>query len=135
MRYVLSLLLAGCVLAGGPPKSKVENVSDTLHGVTVNDPYRWLEDQDSPETRAWIAEQMEHTRSVLDAIPGREAIRKRLAELMRVDTMSTPSERGGRYFFTKRLAGQNQAVLVMRQGLKGEDQVLVDPNTMTGISA
>ena len=60
-----------------PPHSPIEVVMDFLHGVPVSDPYRWLEDQDSPRTRAWIEAQNRYARAYLDAIPGRQRIRKR----------------------------------------------------------
>jgi len=113
------------------PKTKIRAVTETLHGVTISDPYRWLEDQNSPETRAWIEAQNEHTRSILDTLPERAAIRRRLEALLRIDTISAPASRGGRYFFTKRSRDQNHSVLYMRNGPAGSDQVLLDPNTMS----
>ena len=68
----------------------------------ITDPYRWLEDQQSPETRAWIDEQNKHTQSVFEALPGRGPIERRLTELMKIDTNSMPVERSGRYFFSRR---------------------------------
>jgi prolyl oligopeptidase len=109
----------------------MDNVTETLHGVSLTDPYRWLEDQDSPETRAWIGEQIKHTESVLGAVPGRDAIKQRLTQLMKIDTMSAPTVRGNRYFFTKRRADQNQFVIYVRQGLTGKDEVLIDANTLS----
>ena len=115
-----------------PPVTRVEDVKETIHGVVVHDPYRWLEDQDSAETRAWIAAQNICTQKALGDLPGREAIAKRLGELIKVDTISQPVERGGRYFYAKRLAGQDLYVLYMRRGPTGAEEVLVDP---AGLSA
>jgi len=114
-----------------PPKTRVENNTETLHGVPVADPYRWLEDQDSPETRAWIEEQNRYTKSAVGALPGRDAIHKRLEQLLKIDTIGIPTARGDRYFFSKRLTTQNQSVIYMRQGMNGKDEVLVDPNKMS----
>ena len=114
-----------------PPPSRVEDVRETIQGVEVVDPYRWLEDQQSPETRAWIEAQNKYTRSFLDSWPGRAALRQRLTELMRIDTVSIPTQKNGRYFFKKRLATQDQGVLYVRKGLAGNDEVLVDPNPMS----
>lgn len=114
-----------------PPKTRVENNTETLHGVSVADPYRWLEDQDSPETRAWIAEQNRYTKASVGSLPGRDAIHKRLEQLLKIETIGIPTARGDRYFFSKRLATQNQSVIYMRQGLNGKDEVLVDPNKMS----
>jgi prolyl oligopeptidase len=71
-----------------PPPTPVEPVTEILHGVPVTDPYRWLEDQNSRRTRKWLAEQSEHTRAYLDSIPGRNRIRKRVEELLRVESIS-----------------------------------------------
>src|SRR5215510_9648434 len=86
----------------GPP-TRQDNFRETIHGVEIVDPYRWLEDQDSPETRQWIDAQNRYSHSMLDGLPSRTAIQKRLTELLRVDFVGQPFERGGRYFlFRKR---------------------------------
>ena len=111
-----------------PPPTPVEPVTETLHGVEVTDPYRWLEDQNSPRTRAWLEEQTAYTRAYLDAIPGREQIRERVRELMAFkEVISEPWNVGDRYFFLKRQEDREQPVIVMRNGLFGEETVLVDP--------
>ena len=111
-----------------PPPTQVEPVTETLHGVEVTDPYRWLEDQNSPRTRAWLEEQTAYTRAYLDAIPGREQIRERVRELMAFkEVISEPWNVGDRYFFLKRQEDGEQPVIVMRNGLFGEETVLVDP--------
>jgi prolyl oligopeptidase len=114
-----------------PPKTRSQPVTDTLHGVAITDPYRWLEDQTSPETRAWIDQQMAYTQSALAKVPQRERIRRRLGELMKIDNMAAPSVRNGRYFVQKRKAGENQYVLYTRDGLNGPDVVLIDPNALS----
>ena len=111
-----------------PPPTHVEPVTEILHGVEVTDPYRWLEDQNSPRTRAWLEEQTAYTRAYFDAIPGREQIRERVRELMAFkEVMSEPWNVGDRYFFLKRREDREQPVIVMRKGLFGEETVLVDP--------
>jgi len=110
-----------------PPYSPIEVFTDFLHGVPVADPYRWLEDQDSPRTRAWIREQTRYARCYLDAIPGRELIRRRIREFLAVETYDSPQMIGGRYFFRKRLPDQEQPGIYMRDGAEGEDQLLIDP--------
>src|SRR5689334_2720163 len=133
------LILAGaavccCIWAAAkltPPPTRTDNVVETLHGVKITDPYRWLEDQNSPETRAWINAQNEYTSSVLGALPFRNKIRERLTQLLKVDTINTPIAKEGRYFVSKRRADQNQAVIYVRNGLAGKDEVLLDPNTMS----
>lgn len=114
-----------------PPPTRTDNVRDTLHGVVIIDPYRWLEDQNSPETRAWLEAQNEYTRSILDKLSGRDAIKKRLEELNRIDVIGSPIVRGGRYFFSKRASNQNLSVIYMRKGLTGKDEILVDPHPLS----
>ena len=111
-----------------PPHSHVESVTDLLHGVPITDPYRWLENQDSPRTRAWIAEQTHYARRYLDAIPGRERIRRRIREFLAVETCDSIQKAGDRYFFRKRLPDQEQPCIYMRDGAEGRDQLLLDPS-------
>ena len=109
-----------------PPHSAVEPVTEMFHGVSVTDPYRWLEDQDSPRTRAWIKEQTLYARAYLDSIPGRERIRERIREFLAVETYDSLQIAGSRYFFRKRLPDQEQPCIYMREGADGEDQLLID---------
>ncbi len=110
-----------------PPFSLVEPVVDVLHGVPITDPYRWLEDQNSLRTRAWVEEQMRHARTYLDAIPGREKIRERIREFLDVETYDSFLVCGSRYFFRKRLPGEEQPAIYLRDGAEGSDRRLVDP--------
>jgi prolyl oligopeptidase len=128
---VLFVVVLAPVAQAGPPPTRVEVVSDTLHGVVIDDAYRWLEDQEAPETREWIKAQNDHTNSLLDTVEGRDAIEKRLTELMKIDIIGAPTARGGRYFLSKRLKDQDLFVIYMRDGLEGEDQVLIDPHGMS----
>lgn len=111
-----------------PPYSPIETVTDILHGVAVLDPYRWLEDQESPRTREWISAQTRYARSYLDSIPDRERIRHRIRELLDVETYDSLQKVGNRYFFRKRPPGQEQPSIYMREGMDGPDQILVDPS-------
>ena len=110
-----------------PPFSATEPVTDTLHGVAVSDPCRWLEDQDSARTRGWIGEQTRYARAYLDDIPKRQLIRKRVREFLAVETYDSLQKAGSRYFFRKRLPDQEQPCIYMREGADGEDQLLIDP--------
>jgi prolyl oligopeptidase len=114
-----------------PPKTRIDNVTETIHGIEIKDPYRWLEDQDSPETRNWLDQQIKYTQSVLGSVAGRDKIKQRLEQLMKVDVISPPIAAGTRYFLTRRRADQNQAVIYVREGLNGKDEVLIDPNSMS----
>jgi prolyl oligopeptidase len=110
------------------PSSTPDPVTEIFHGVSVTDPYRWLEDQDSSRTRAWIEEQNRYARSYLDNISGRERIRKRIREFLAVETYDSLQIAGGRYFFRKRLPDQEQPCIYMREGTDGEDRLLIDPS-------
>jgi len=130
---VMALSVACRALAQLPqaPPTRTDNFREVLHGVELVDPYHWLDDLQSPEARAWINAQNGYTRSALLGLPARPAIAKRLTELMVHDTLGVPEERGGRYFFSKRGAGEGQPALCFRQGMRGADQVLVDPRKLS----
>src|SRR6266567_505840 len=115
-------------IAMTPPFSPIEPVTDVLHGIPVTDPYRWLEDQDSPRTRQWLSAQSEYARSYLDSIPGRDRIRERIRELVDVETYDSIQKVGQRYFFRKRKPGQEQPCIYFREGADGADQLLIDPS-------
>jgi prolyl oligopeptidase len=114
-------------LMEAPPFTATEPVTETLHGVSVTDPYRWLEDQDSPRTRAWIEQQTRYARAYLDNVPGRQRIRERIAEFLAVETYDSLQRSGNRYFFRKRRPDQEQPCIYMREGADGKDQLLIDP--------
>jgi prolyl oligopeptidase len=113
-----------------PESRRVEQV-DEYHGVKVADPYRWLEDLDSQQTRDWVAAQNRLTSAYLAAIPEREPIRKRLTELWNYERYSVPAQRGGRYFFTRNDGLQNQNVLYRVDTLGGDPRLVLDPNTLS----
>jgi prolyl oligopeptidase len=131
MRFLPVLTMCGAIAFGAAPKTKVEPVTETIHGVTITDPYRWLENQDSSETRAWIDQQIQYTDSMLKDLDIRARLRNRLTELLTTERVNAPVERGGRYFYSKRAPGEDQYVTYVRKGLTGRDEVLVDPNPMS----
>jgi len=132
MVFLSSLALKPDTAApNAPPPTHRDEVKEVLHGVEIADPYRWLENQKSPETRAWIEAENAYTRSRLRSLPGREQIAQQLSALMKIETISTPIERNGRYFFSKRLAGQDLFVIYVRKCPKGPDEVLIDPHPMS----
>ncbi len=114
-----------------PPKTAVNEVKETVQGTEIIDPYRWLEDQNSPETRAWIDAQNAYSDGMLAKLPGRDAIRGQVSALIRIDGMSAPLVMNNRYFFSKRQADQDQSSLFMRKGLTGKDELLIDPLPMS----
>ena len=113
------------------PKTRRDNVTETVSGVTITDPYRWLENQDAPETREWIGAENAYTDSIIGNLPTREQISSRLTELMKVDTEGIPSERGGRYFYSARKADQDLNVIHVKMTRAGTDEVLLDPHPMS----
>lgn len=110
-----------------PPFSEMETVTEPYHGVSVTDPYRWLEDQGSPRTREWIETQAQYARCYLDSSPGRSRIRDRIRELVDVEGYDSLQVAAGRYFFRKRLPNQEQPCIYVREGATGEDRLLIDP--------
>lgn len=115
------------VLMDMPPQSPIEEVTDVWHGIPILDPYRWLEDQESARTREWIARQRLYARSYLDSIAGRTELRERIRSLLDVETHDSLQKIGDRYFFRKRLPGQEQPCICTRAGLDGQDEILIDP--------
>ncbi|HEX9942622.1 MAG TPA: prolyl oligopeptidase family serine peptidase [Thermoanaerobaculia bacterium] len=113
-----------------PDTPRVDQVDD-YHGVKVPDPYRWLEDLDSEQTRGWVTAQNKVTLAYLAAIPEREAIRKRLTELWDYERYGVPTRYGKRYFFTRNDGLQNQNVLYRIESLNGEPRVVLDPNALS----
>ena len=135
--FAVAILCAQPVAAQGPaaskspPATRTDDAKDNYFGVEVADPYRWLEDQESPETRAWITAQNIYTRFVLDALPGRGKLKERLTALLNVESFQLPVERNSRYFFAKRGVGLDQFVLYVRKGPTGADEPLVDPQPLS----
>jgi prolyl oligopeptidase len=144
--FALSLIfVAGAVVAGdsrssntaksaavpsGPPLAEVKPIADLYHGTKVIDNYRWLEDANSAATQKWVGEENSYTRALLDPLPGREAIRKRLTELLAIGSITPPVIAGKHYFYTRREGTQNQPILYVRDDLNGPDRVLVDANQL-----
>ena len=120
--------------ANEPPATPVKPVTETLHGEEMVDNYRWLEGDAegklTDQVIEWTDRQNAHTRAVLDGLPGRQALEARLRELMEVPVISTPERRGARYFYSRREGGQAQAVHYMREGLDGEDKLMLDPEVI-----
>ncbi len=113
------------------PSSPRGAVAEVLHGVTVADPYRWLENADSPETRAWVDAQNRLTRGYLDGLPRRGEIRARLRELWDFERFDLPFERGGRYFYFHNSGLQNQPVLFWMPSLGAQAKPLLDANALS----
>lgn len=118
-----------------PPPARREPVVDVVHGVEVPDPYRWLEDGDAADTRAWVEATNARTRALLDARPGRAELVERFAALFRAGVATAPAVRGGRVFSLDRWGDLEQAVLAARDlhgGRRPLPRTVVDPHALTG---
>ena len=114
-----------------PDTRRDKSVSDNYFGTDVGDPYRWLEDDNSDETAEWVKAQNKLTFAYLENIPQRNAIKERLTEIWDYEKVSAPFKRGEKYYFYKNEGLQNQAVLYSSDELRGEEKVILDPNTFS----
>lgn len=110
------------------PPTRTVDVVDDYHGVKVPDPYRWLEDFESDEVKQWVEAQNKVTFDFIRSVPFYDKIKQRLTELINFPRFSVPVKAGDKYFFFKNDGLQNQSVLYMREGLKGKDVLVIDPN-------
>ena len=113
------------------PPARKSDVVDDYHGTKVPDPYRWLEDPDAAESRAWIEAENRLTNAYLAAIPARVAIRERLTKLWNYPKYGAPFRKAGRYFFFKNDGLQNQSVLYQQASLAATPEALLDPNLLS----
>jgi prolyl oligopeptidase len=113
------------------PETRMDTAINTYFGTEVADPYRWLEDDRSAETMAWVEEQNKVTYSYLEQLPFREGLRNRLTELMDYPKYGSPSKIAGKYYFYKNDGLQNQSVLYELETLDAEPKVLLDPNKLS----
>ncbi len=139
MRTLTSALLfaaAHTLCLGAQPTTESRPITETIHGEQVSDNYRWLEGDNSDpsnmgkltdEVASWTDTQNGFTREMLDNLPGRKALEERLRELMEVPAIGSPSVYGDRYFYSKREGTQPQSVRYVRDGLDGDERVLLDP--------
>lgn len=113
------------------PTTRQADQVDYYHGTQVADPYRWLEDPDSEETKAWVEAQNKVTFGYLEDIPQREPLKQRITKLWNYEKYGIPYKEGNRYFYFKNDGLQNQSVLYTLTSLDGEPRVLIDPNTLS----
>lgn len=111
-----------------PPSTPRLDIVDTLHGVRVEDPYRWLEPADDPKVTAWVESQDAYTRPLLDGVAHRDRLVQRFTELFYLDSVSPPHTRGAYTFWSRRFKDREKSVVYVRKG-DGPEKVLFDPNT------
>lgn len=133
-RYMLFSVV--CALAMGTiqlqyPQTKTVDHVDDYRGVAVKDPYRWLEDMDSPEVKTWVEEQNKLTFGFLEKIPARKTIEARIKTLWNYERFGVPIHEGSKYFFTKNSGLQAQSPLYVMDALTGTPRLLLDPNTLS----
>ncbi|MDQ2931268.1 MAG: prolyl oligopeptidase family serine peptidase [Gemmatimonadota bacterium] len=132
--FAMSSVVNATLDAQSPPHYPVtrkSDQSDSYFGTTVADPYRWLEDTDSPETKQWIAAQNALTQQYLETIPERASIKEQLTRMWNYPKYAVPVKRGKDYFIVENSGLQNQGVLYVQRGLKGVRKVVLDPNTLS----
>ncbi len=125
---LLALTMSVAAQSPNYPPARREAALDDYHGVKVSDPYRWLEQLDSPETRAWVEAEAKLADSCLDKIPARESIKRRLTEVLDYEKYGIPFREGARYFYAHNSGLQPQSVLYSMMGLTGKPSVVFDPN-------
>lgn len=113
------------------PSTRTGDTVDDYHGTKLADPFRWLEDDNSDETKAWVTAQNRVTFGYLDTIPARDALRRRLTKIWNFEKFGVPTQRGGRYLFTRNSGLQNQSVLYTTNSLAAEPRELLDPNKLS----
>jgi prolyl oligopeptidase len=115
------------------PATRRDNVVETLFGQQVADPYRWLENdvRKDPAVAAWVAEQNRVTDAYLETVPGRDRLKQRMTELYNYERVGIPVKKGRRYFYQRNSGLQNQSPLFVREGLNGEERLLIDPNSFS----
>ena len=113
------------------PETRRDDIVDTVHGVSIPDPYRWLEDASKPEVKQWMATEDKAAREALARLPGRDKLLARFKELYYLDSISPPHHFGGRFFYTRRHKDKEKAIVYWKEGENGTEKVLIDPNTLS----
>ena len=132
--FTMAIALSAALAAQTPmtyPATRKAEVVDDYFGTPVADPYRWLEDDNAAETRAWVEAQNKVTSAFLERLPLRGALRDRITKLWDFEKVSAPFTRGGRYFRFHNTGLQNQAVLFVSRSARERGTVLLDPNTLS----
>ncbi|MFI5214530.1 MAG: S9 family peptidase, partial [Gemmatimonadales bacterium] len=138
LRLATALLVAPALAAAqaptpacSVPRARMVDQVDDYHGTQVHDPYRWLENTDADETKAWVEQENCVTFGYLAQIAERDSIRARLTTLFNYERFGVPSRQGGLYLFSKNDGLQNQSVLYWQRALTAQPQVMIDPNHLS----
>ena len=138
MKRLIPIIISMVLLSTGHSNAQIvypltakENVADTYFGVEVKEPYRWLENDTSAATSAWVKAQNKVTFDYLGQIPFRNELKKRLTALMNYPKYGSPFKKNGQYFYFKNNGLQNQSVLYRQATLTSEPEVLLDPNMLS----
>jgi prolyl oligopeptidase len=116
---------------GDWPPTRREDVVEVVQGVSISDPYRWLEKVDDPMVKEWMNAQDAVTRKKLEQLGVRPALRDRFRELVYIDSVTAPYHEGKRYFYTRSHSDKEKSIVYYRDGEKGAEKVLIDPNTLS----
>jgi len=111
------------------PSTRTTDIAETIHGKQIHDPYRWLEDENSPEVQAWMKSEDDYARGELGKLHGRDELAARMKQLLYYDAISSPIHRGGRFFYSRKHADKEKVVVYWKTGEHGDEKVLFDPNT------
>lgn len=112
------------------PVTPKNNIDETIHGIKISDPYRWLEDSNNPKVKRWVSQQNKFTQQVLKANISRNQIKKEAIKYLKIDWVGVPSPRGEYYFWQERKRLQNQPVTFIKKGLRGKKRTLINPNKL-----
>ena len=129
--FIAAIAMLSSVAQLKYPETKKVTQVDDYFGTKVSDPYRWLEDDNSPETKEWVAAENKVTQDYLSKIPFREQVKQRLTEMWNYPKYSLPFKEGQYYYFYKNDGLQNQSILYRQKGLDGTPEVFIDPNKMS----
>src|SRR5690349_18390071 len=132
---LMACLIGGVAASPGAeleyPRTRHTEQKDNYHGTIVADPFRWLEDDTSPQTKAWVDAENKVTFGYLEKLPERKALKDRLTKLWNFERYGVPFKEGRRYFFTKNDGLQNQSVLYTAESLSDPPRLLLDPNKLS----
>ncbi len=129
--YILMMISTVSLSQIKYPEIKKTDQADNYFGTIVPDPYRWLEDDNSEETKKWVADENKVTEGYLSKIPFRNKVQSRMEEMWNYPKYSSPFKEGEYYYYYKNEGLQNQSILYRQRGLAGTPEIFIDPNTLS----